>query len=40
VHGPGRGRVETANRAATFEEAKAEFAASWEALKAIGNKSP
>jgi hypothetical protein len=40
VHGPGRRRVETDNRAATFEEAKAEFAASWEAFKAIGNKSP
>jgi hypothetical protein len=28
------GRVNTDNRAATFEDAKAQFAASWEAFKA------
>jgi hypothetical protein len=36
VLGPGRGRVKTDGRAATFEDAKAEFAASWEAFKAVG----
>jgi hypothetical protein len=30
------GRVNTDNRAATFEDAEAQFAASWEAFKAIG----
>jgi hypothetical protein len=34
--GPGRGRVKTDGRAPTFEDAKAEFAASWEAFKAVG----
>jgi hypothetical protein len=37
--GPGRGHVKTDGRAATLEEAKDQFAANWEALKAIGRDS-
>jgi hypothetical protein len=33
---PGWGRVKTDDPAATFEDAKAQFAASWEALKTAG----
>jgi hypothetical protein len=39
VLGPGRGRVKTNDRASTFEAAKAQFAASWEAFKAVGQDS-
>ena len=34
ARGPGRGRVKADDRAVNFEEAKAAFAANWEAFKA------
>jgi hypothetical protein len=37
--GPGRGRVKTDGRAVTFEDAKAQFAANWEASKAADRDS-
>jgi len=36
---PGWGRVKSDGRAASFEEAKAAFAASWEAFKSLGRDS-
>jgi hypothetical protein len=38
ARGPGRGRVKTDDRAATFEDAEAQFVASWEAFKAMESK--
>jgi hypothetical protein len=36
AEGPGRARVKTDGRAATFEDAKEQFAASWTAFKTVG----
>jgi hypothetical protein len=33
------GRVNNDNRAATFEDAKAQFAASWKAFRTVGRDS-
>jgi hypothetical protein len=37
--GPGRGHVKAVGRSPTFEDAKAQLAASWQAFKAVGRDS-